>query len=161
MDASDCGWGPGIDYTVVSKTRYQAMISEGDFSMSFACDAIAVGTAVCTVNQSGGNDPMGLTTATLSGTDADFLTASIVQGASLLKGGAASAAASTTAGSGSAKPTGPSMTTSGTQSSPSHASGSASASGSAPATASKGAAARYGVEGSALVMFAGAAALML
>lgn len=157
VDETECGWGPGVDYTVISQTRYEAMVSVEGFSMGFACDAIASGNAVCTVTQSG-TETM---TATLSGTDAAFITASVVQGASLLSGGAASAMVSATGSAGSAQSTSGLMVATGSSPAPSGVSMTPSASHSGSAAEHTGAAARFGIEGSALAALVGAAAFML
>jgi hypothetical protein len=163
-DSSDCGWGTGLDYTVISGTRYQAQMSAEDVSMSLGCDYNSqAANMVCTVNQGGGNDDTsGPVTATLTGSEISFISATVVEGASLLSGGAATATGAPV--SSAARASSGLKTASGSAPSASRTSGSgasASISGSAPVTASTGAAARFGVEGSALVVLAGAAALML
>jgi hypothetical protein len=143
-------------------------MTDDSVSMSLGCDYNSKATEMtCTVNQSGGNDDTGgePVTAVLSGTDVQFLSATVVKGAELLTqsgtavpvstGGAESSARSASTGL---------MTASGTAPATSIASSSESmptASGSAPATASTGAAVRYGIEGSALLALAGAAVMML
>jgi hypothetical protein len=151
-----------------------------DISMSLGCDYNSQATEMsCTVNQSGGNDPTDgqPVTAVLSGADVQFLSASVVKGADLLTAGGSAAptrtggAASTTVvtsaesastglmmASGSAPAT---MTSMASASKSASKSGSVTSSGSAPATASAGAAVRYGIEGSAFLALAGAAALVL
>lgn len=183
----DCGWGPGLDVTILSQTRFQAEMSTEGVSMSLGCDYNKkVIQMTCTVAQQGGNDdtqgkPI---TATLSKADVKFLTATVVVGQSLLDGSAsgsatstkasaapqstaspAIAAATTTSASASAKSTGL-MTLSGSASSTgaaSASSASATKSGSASASApeSTGAATKYGIESSALLALVGAAALHL
>jgi hypothetical protein len=174
VDSSDCGWGPGLDVTILSQSRFQAEMTDDSFSISLGCDYNSKATEMtCTVNQSGGNDDTGgePVTAVLSGTDVQFLSASVVKGAELLTqsgnagpvstGGAES---STTASAAARSASTGLMTASGTAPVTSVASGSGfmpTASGSAPATASTGAAVRYGIEGSALLALAGAAVVML
>jgi hypothetical protein len=125
----------------------------------------------CTYNQSGGNNDTGgqPVTADLSGTDVEFLSATIVKGAELLS--ATGSAASTSNG----RPASTTIVTSATSASTglmmaigsapakmtSMASASPTASGSSPATASTGAAVKFGIEGSALLALVGAAALVL
>jgi len=162
-------------------------------SMSLGCDYNKKQVEMtCTVNQEGGNDDTGgkPVTATLSGDDVEFLTASVVAGKSLLEGKSSVAPSRTTAAAAketaesaeSAEPTTvatsarsastglvtASQTVSATGSMAS-ASASDSSSGmqstplasgtSVPLPESTGAAARYGIQGSALLMLAGAAAL--
>ncbi|KAL6710613.1 hypothetical protein ACN47E_008661 [Coniothyrium glycines] len=160
-DAAECGWGPGIDYTVISRTHYEASITIEDVAMSFACEAASGGQAVCTVDQAGPNS-LGAVVATLSGTDAAFITATVVQGASLLSGGTAASATSGPVSTRAPASSGGLMIASGSQPAPSGTfSAAASASGSAAAGSSTGAAARFGVRGELLVVLAGAAALVL
>jgi hypothetical protein len=176
VDSTECGWGPGLDVTILSKTRYQAQMKLEDLSMSLGCDYNSQATEMsCTVNQKGGNDDTGgqPVTAVLSGTDVEFLSATVVKGAELLSatgsatptptGSAASTTVVTSAKSAStglmmASGSAPASMTSMASASKS---GSPSASSSAHATASTGAAVKYGIEGSALLALAGAAAFML
>jgi hypothetical protein len=172
VDSTECGWGPGLDVTIISKTRYQAQMNLEDVSMSLGCDYNSKATEMsCTVNQSGGNDDTGgqPVTAVLSGTDVEFLSATIVKGAELLSatGSAAStpngrAASTTLVMSAMSASTGLMMATgSAPAKMTSMASASPIASGSGPATASTGAAVKFGIEGSALLALVGAAALVL
>lgn len=69
-------------------------------SMSLGCDYNKKQVEMtCTVNQEGGNDDTGgkPVTATLSGDDVEFLTASVVAGKSLLEGKSSVAPSTTTA----------------------------------------------------------------
>jgi len=192
-DSTECGWGPGLDVTILSQTRFQATMDADSVSMSLGCDYNKKQVEMtCTVNQEGGNDDTGgkPVTATLSGDDVEFLTASVVAGKSLLEGKSSVAPSRTTAAAAketaesaeSAEPTTvatsarsastglvtASQTVSATGSMAS-ASASDSSSGmqstplasgtSVPLPESTGAAARYGIQGSALLMLAGAAAL--
>lgn len=169
--ADECGFAAGLDVEIIGGTRYQASMSAMGVSVSYGCDGYdaAAGTMTCTAEMSGEDTQ----TAVLSGTDVNFITASVVEGASLLSGGAATASASATAASASASASASvapksSAASSGMQTSASassttahagsHASGVASATGSSAAPSSTGAAARFGIEGVALLALAGAAA---
>lgn len=182
----ECGWGPGLDVTILSQTRFQAEMSTEDVSMSLGCDYNTKKIQMtCTVNQKGGNDDTGgkAVTATLQKEDVKFLTATVVEGQSLLSGSgsgsatstrasaapqstaspAVAAATTTSASAKSAMSTG-SMTPSASMSptgmaSASSASATQSSSSSTPE--STGAATRYGIEGSALLALVGAAAFHL
>lgn len=134
-------------------------------AMSLGCDYNTKAVEMtCTASLSGGNDDTETPqTAVLSGSEVSFIPATVVEGASLLSGGAsASASASATPASQSTSlRTTVTPSASGTAAAGSQASGSGAtptASGSSPA-ASTGAAARFGIEGSALLALAGAAAL--
>jgi hypothetical protein len=167
VDSTECGWGPGLDYTIVSATHYQAQMSADSVSMSYACDHnTAASEMTCTVAMTGGNmdmaDPQ---TAVLSGTDIAFNTATILKGAEMLTGGAVVAQATGASASGSgaaAQSTGSAAAKSGLQT---DASASATGSGmraghnatsSAPLPEHTGAATRFGLEASALLVLAGA-----
>ncbi|KAF2797470.1 hypothetical protein K505DRAFT_269385 [Melanomma pulvis-pyrius CBS 109.77] len=171
-DSNDCGFGSGFEYKIVSTTIYEASMSEEGFIMTFSCDHnIKADQMTCGVSIGGdnANDP-GTTSAVLSGTDIAFLTATVTAGQELL--GAAATGAST--GAAPTVTTGastravrtfaPSLTTAastglettGTVSVTGLASG---ASGAEPPAATTNAAYRYGVEGSALLALAGAAAV--
>lgn len=171
--SDDCGWGPGLDYTILSKTKYQAQMSAGSFSMSFGCDHNTVKSEmVCGVYMSGQDFGLSVGTqlATLSKDDIIFNTATVVQGASLLSSadasgtGAASVAPKTTAAS---SPTNTGLKTSATTPNSAAASGAASTAGQASQTASgsaapaqhTGAAVKFGIDGSALLLLAGVAAV--
>lgn len=187
----DCGWGPGLDVTILSQTRFQAEMSTEGVSMSLGCDYNKKSIQMtCTVAQKGGNDDTDgkPVTATLSKEDVKFLTATVVEGQSLLSGSGsgsatstrasaapqstaspAVAAATTTSAAASAKSatsTG-SMTPSGSVSSTGVASASSSSSAlatqssSASAPESTGAATKYGIQSSALLALVAAAALHL
>ncbi|KAF1848765.1 uncharacterized protein K460DRAFT_80718 [Cucurbitaria berberidis CBS 394.84] len=161
VDSSDCGYGPGINYTVISKTRYQAVMSAGPVSVSFGCDYNTQAVEMtCTVDQKGGNDNTdGPATAILSSSEIAFISATVVEGASLLSGGGSVSATQAPKSTGAAASTSGSATASGSSAAKSQASGSATQTGSGAAASSTGAAARFGVEGSALLALAGAAAL--
>jgi hypothetical protein len=174
VDSNDCGWGPGLDVTILSQTRFQAQMTGDSFSISLGCDYNSKATEMsCTVNQSGGNDDTGgePVTGVLSGTDVQFLKASVIKGAELLtETGSASqtstgSAKSTTVASSVKSASAGLMTASGSVPATSMASGSAgsspTASGSGSAPESTGAAVRYGIEGSALLALVGAAAMVL
>jgi hypothetical protein len=161
VDSTECGWGPGLDYTIISATHYQAQMSAESVSMSFACDHnTAKSEMTCTVAMTGGNMDMAEPqTAVLSGTDVAFVTATVVAGADKLSGAGAQATAASSSGAAAAK------------SAP--ASGSAAVTGSGLMTGSSmrtsknatssailpehtGAATRFGLEASALFVLAGA-----
>ncbi|KAH7366591.1 hypothetical protein BKA66DRAFT_470552 [Pyrenochaeta sp. MPI-SDFR-AT-0127] len=132
-------------------------------SMSLGCDYNSRAIEMtCTVDQKGGNDDTdGPVTAVLSGSEVAFLSATIVEGASLLSGGAKSTEASKSAAVASTGlRSSASTTASGSATARAQASGAGASPTSSGATvASTGAAARYGVEGSALLALVGAAAL--
>lgn len=181
VDSSDCGWGPGLDATILSKTRYQATMDADKVSMSLGCDYDKKKVEMtCTVNQEGGNDDTGgePVTAVFSGEDVKFLSLTVVAGNSLLKPQTSptpSATISTTTktsvqpttvatsamsastrlmtASDMVSATASSTSTSGAQAAPT------SSNSSTALPESTGAAARFGIEGSALLMLAGAAAL--
>lgn len=160
-------------------------MTTGTISMSLGCDYNKKAVEMtCTVNQVGGNDDTGgePVTAVLSGKDVQFLEATVVEGASLLTGGGVSASASARAtgtGSGGVSSSSSSssssvsslqssstvaaastglMTASGTASSTRMSSASATGSGST-AVSTGSAAVKYGIQGSALLALAGAAAV--
>ncbi|KAL1794184.1 hypothetical protein ACET3X_007605 [Alternaria dauci] len=157
-DDTECGWGPGLDVTILSQTRFQAQMSTDVVSMSLGCDYNEQAVEMtCTVNQVGGNDDTGgqPITATLSSDDVQFLSATVVAGNSLLTD-AGSVTSSTTR---SITPTS-TMTSASTSASTSEtASAASSSSASVPVPESTGAATKYGIEGSALLALAGVAAL--
>ncbi|XP_014559682.1 hypothetical protein COCVIDRAFT_91331 [Bipolaris victoriae FI3] len=190
IDSSECGWGPGLDATILSQTRYQATMDAGGVSMSLGCDYNKKDVEMtCTVKQKGGNDDTGgePVTAVFSNDDVKFLTVDVVAGNSLLRtetSTAPSASATTTktsaqstsvatltksastgqmtvesvsetaSASSSASPS----ATMSTVSTPSIAPSPTSSQSSASVPESTGAAARFGIEGSALLVLAGAAA---
>jgi hypothetical protein len=178
-DDTECGWGPGLDVTILSQTRFQAQMSTDTVSMSLGCDYNEKAVEMtCTVNQIGGNDDTGgePITATLSSDDVQFLSATVVAGNSLLtdagsvvpsttrsaQGSSAIATTTRSPSAGLMTPSGsvvPTSTMASTSASgaTSAASGSSSASVSLPE--STGAAFKYGIEGSALFALAGVAAL--
>lgn len=147
----DCGWGPGVEYTIISKTRYQAAVSYSSSSMDLVCDYNSQKTEMaCSVGISGGTEYISAPkTATLTGSDVFFIQASVVSGASLLSDA-------------SATPTGTGFMTTAVATGSAAAGGHVSGSGAQPTGTSggkTGAAARFGLEGSALLALAGAAAL--
>lgn len=158
-DASDCGFGPGAELSIISTTIYQATLSEeGEFTMSFTCTDDAPKTELtCTISMGGpgANDP-GETSAVLSGTDAVPISAVVTAGAEMLgaaaTGGASGSASQTgmqTSVTGGAKPT-----TTGASATNAKASGTASS-----APSGTGAAYKFSVEGGALIALAGVAAV--
>ncbi|CAA9957158.1 hypothetical protein PTMSG1_00766 [Pyrenophora teres f. maculata] len=186
----ECGWGPGLDVTILSQTRFQAEMSTEGVSMSLGCDYNTKAIQMtCTVNQKGGNDDTGgkAVTATLQKEDVNFLTATVVAGQSLLsRTGSASASltstrpsaapqstaspavasATTTSASPKSASSTASMTPSASMSSSSTAMASASTASATQTSSSStpestGAATRHGIQGSALLALVGAAALHL
>ncbi|KAF2823005.1 hypothetical protein CC86DRAFT_299488 [Ophiobolus disseminans] len=93
VDSNDCGWGPGMNYTISAKTHYQVSMAYDSFAMSLACDHNTKASEMtCTVSMTGGNfDNVEPQTAVLKGSEIVFNTATIVQGRNLLSMGAASA----------------------------------------------------------------------
>ncbi|KAH7081228.1 hypothetical protein BKA63DRAFT_530355 [Paraphoma chrysanthemicola] len=163
VDSNDCGWGPGLDMTILSGTKYLASMSYDSFSMSYSCDYNTRATEMtCAVAMTGGNmDTPSPQTAVLSGSDVAFVTATVVQGAGLLSGsGAASAAPKSTPASGSGLMTdaSPSITGSGTVSAPVR-SQSGSATGSSSPAQQTGAAATFGAQISAMLAVVAAVAI--
>ena len=165
----------GLDVEIISGTRFQASMSAAGVYVSYGCDGYVAAKDIitCTAELTG-EDPQ---TAVLSGSDVSFITASVVDGASLLGGGAsatasASSSASASASAAASASVAPKSTTAAaasssmqTSASPSstthagsHASGVASATASSAAPESTGAAARFGIEGAALLALAGVAA---
>ncbi|USP74903.1 uncharacterized protein yc1106_02177 [Curvularia clavata] len=178
VDSSDCGWGPGLDATILSQTRYQATMAADTVSMSLGCDYDKKKVEMtCTVNQEGGNDDTGgePVTAVFSGQDVQFLSLTVVEGNSLLRPKTSATPSATTTKT-SAQPTAVatsamsastglmtasdtvSTTASPASTSDAQAAPTSSKSSVAPPE-STGAAAKFGIEGSALLMLAGAAAL--
>ncbi|EAT89718.2 hypothetical protein HBH56_018640 [Parastagonospora nodorum] len=108
VDSDECGWGPGLDYTIISNTHYQAYMSAASVSMSFACDHNTQASEMtCTVAMTGGDmDLGGPQTAVLKGDEISFNQATIVGGASLLSNSPAQATpAAGASGSASAQAT--------------------------------------------------------
>jgi len=168
IDSTECGFGSGFEYKIISTTIYQASMSELGFIMTFSCDHnIKKDAMSCEVSLGGSNanDP-GTTSAVIPVDPSEFLTATVTAGEELLDaeatGVAASAAskASTavalTAASSATVTSRASLQTTATVSTTALASG---ASGAEPAAQTTNAAYRYGVEGSALLALAGAAAM--
>jgi len=170
--SDECGFAMGLDVEIISGTRFQASMSAVGISVSYGCDGYdtAKDVMTCTAELSGEDTQ----TAVLSGSDVSFITASVVEGASLLSGGAsatASASATATAAASTSvvpkKSSTAAAASSGMQTSASapstthagsHASGVASATASIAAPENTGAAARFGIEGAALLALAGVAA---
>jgi hypothetical protein len=153
----ECGWGAGLDYTVISTTIYEITMEVPDqMTMSVSCDHNTKQSKIaCDVSVGGQMAIPGSSLLELTGSEIQFVTASVT-GGSVPK--ASNTADETTPATSSATPS----ATSGTAalaSSGEEASGSPTASGSAPQDTS--AAYKYGIEGSALVALAGAAALNL
>jgi hypothetical protein len=102
VDSTNCGWGPGLDYTIISNTHYQAQMSYDSVAMSFACDHNTQASEMtCTVSMQGGNTDTDIpATAVLKGSQISFNKATVVQGASLLTQATPAAAAAGTTGPG-------------------------------------------------------------
>jgi hypothetical protein len=145
--SEECGWGPGLEYTVISTTVYQAtMVQPDEFTMTFSCQHDTQESKVgCNVSLGGpsANNPAS-SELTLTGSEIVFATAMVVEG-DVPKTTGTAGATSTSSGSAAPASTGAPQ------------SGSPTASGSAPQDTSG--AYKYGVEGSALLALAGAAAL--
>ncbi|OAL51568.1 hypothetical protein IQ07DRAFT_585943 [Pyrenochaeta sp. DS3sAY3a] len=160
---SECGWGPGLEYSIISGTHYQASFSYDTFSMSFGCDYNTKATEMtCSASTSIGDEQSdSAQTAVFSSSEISFVTATVVEGASLLGGASATPAPSSArVASTAASLASSTLSPSASGSARSQASGSGSSpSSSASSPASTGAAARFGIEGSALLALAGAAAL--
>jgi len=171
--SDECGFAMGLDVEIISGTRFQASMSAAGVYVSYGCDGYdaAKDIITCTAELTG-EDPQ---TAVLSGSDVSFITASVVDGASLLSGGAratASASPSASASAAASASVAPKSSTAAAASSSmqtsasapstthagSHASGVASATASIAAPENTGAAARFGIEGAALLALAGVAA---
>ncbi|KAF2023837.1 hypothetical protein EK21DRAFT_105064 [Setomelanomma holmii] len=160
VDSTDCGWGPGLDYTILSGTKYLASLSYDSISMSFSCDHNTKASEMtCAVAMTGGNmDTPTPETAVLKGSDVSFITATIVQGANLLSGsGAASAAPKSTPAASSGLMTDASSSPTGRVSG-SAGSASRSATGTASPAQQTGAATSVGIKVSALLAVAGVVA---
>lgn len=164
VDASNCGYGPGLDYTIVSGTHYQAQMSAAKVSMSYACDYNSKATEMtCTVAMTGGNvDVSEPQTAVLKGDEVKFNTATVVQGASLLSGASGATASSGAAASTSATPKATPATTGGLMVAATSpvATGSMKPTGATPSTSGQaaqhtGAATRLSLQNSALLALAG------
>jgi hypothetical protein len=170
--SEDCGFGQGFRYSIISTTAYQASIVDEDaFTISFSCDHNTQAEQLTCAVSVGGDDvssgtdfgDAGTTTSVLSGTDIASFSATVTAGAELLS-------ASGVAQSGSAQPSGSSAASSpGSRTLTASPSGTAAAGSQASSTGASatgtaapqhtGAAYRFGVEGSALLALAGAAAL--
>jgi hypothetical protein len=162
VDSTECGYGPGLNYTILSKTIYKASMSFDSIDISLACDYnTQASEATCTVSMAGDDEGSGLQTAVLKGGEAKFNTATIVEGANLLSGGAASATPSATpAASAGASGASPTPTGTGAQSAKSATSGVASSgTGTASPAQQTGAAARIGLQYGAVIAIAVVAAL--
>ncbi|KAF2462833.1 uncharacterized protein BDR25DRAFT_308109 [Lindgomyces ingoldianus] len=157
VDSSDCGFGPGLAFSIISTTIYEAVMSESDFTMSVSCEHnLQKSEMPCFVSNGGegANDP-GTTTETFSGSEIGFLTATVTAGAEKLSATASGAQSSdmvTSIGTSGSASAAKSPTASGAS-----ATASGSATGSAASASSTGAAYRFGVEGGALLALAGAA----
>jgi hypothetical protein len=154
VDMNDCGWGVGFDYTIISKSHYQAQLTFDSATLSFGCDYnTAKADMTCVVDE--GTGPA---TSVLSGSEISLNHATVVQGAELLSASGSASVAPKTTGAAVATKTGVQMSGSASVTGSTASKASSSATGSAAAVQTTGAAARYGVQGSALLIFAGAAA---
>ena len=87
----------GLDVEIISGTRFQASMSAAGVYVSYGCDGYVAAKDIitCTAELTG-EDPQ---TAVLSGSDVSFITASVVDGASLLGGGASATASASSSAS--------------------------------------------------------------
>ncbi|PSN72491.1 hypothetical protein BS50DRAFT_253214 [Corynespora cassiicola Philippines] len=153
VDSTECGWGPGVDYSILDSTRYEASMSEGSFSLSFGCDHNTQKQEMACEAFMGSET----TEMTLTGTEIVFLTATLTDASA---SASSSAAASTTASASAAAS--PTLSSSADATAPASGAGAtptASTTGSASPAESTGGAYRFSVQGSALLALAGAAAL--
>lgn len=144
-DSSECGWGNGLEYSIISTTIYQASLTIPGGTMTFSCDHETKESKIeCDVSVGGPSANMPASSQlTLTGSEILYGTAMVVEGE-----------VPKTTGAGGATPTSDSAAPASTGA---DASGSPTASGSQPQDTS--AAYKYGIEGSALLALAGAAAL--
>nr|QSQ85920.1 NRPS [Preussia typharum] len=158
-DSTECGWGPGLHYSILTGTRYKAtMVDAQSATMTMNCDHDKQNSAIyCdySVGGAGAENPIS-TTLNFSGTEIQSVTATVTKGAELLTK-EASATEGLTVIEGSKTPTAsmPTVTGSGITG---VATPIVTQSGVAPSQ-STGAAYRFGVEGSAVLALVGAAAL--
>ncbi|KAH7113247.1 hypothetical protein B0J11DRAFT_446042 [Dendryphion nanum] len=149
FDETECGWGPGLEYTVISSTIYKGTISEPGVTMTFSCDDnIKKEEVTCGVSVGGSAAEMAYTSNVVwAKTDVARINATITAGAEKLAAqtGIQSTPIATS-------------TTSSTAAAGSQASNTK-ASSTSGLVESTGAAYKFGVEGSALFALAGAAAL--
>ena len=155
VDSTECGWGDGLDVSIIDGTKYQATMKGDTFDMSIDCDWNAKATQMTCVADLGDNK----TTGTLSGADITFATASVVEGADLLTAAATPTPTADASQAPKSSATTAAAVSTGLKPSASAAANSASATSSASLPDSTAAAARFGIEGSALLALAGAAAL--
>ncbi|KAF2279799.1 uncharacterized protein EI97DRAFT_430814 [Westerdykella ornata] len=152
VDSTECGWGMGLEYTVISTTIYKAtMKEEGRFTMSFSCNHDTAKSEVsCGVTQTG-EQYTGATELVLAGSDIAFATASIT-GTTTTKNGQENMPTGTASTGAGASTSGAGTSASGAQASGSKTTGPA-------APGNTGAAYKPGFERLALVTLAGAAVL--
>jgi hypothetical protein len=152
-DSNDCGWGPGLEYSVISTTIYQAtMVQPDEFTMTFSCNHQTKESSIaCDVSIGGPEANMPASSQlTLTGSEISFATAVVAEGEIPKTTGGAGA--TPTSGTAAPASTGTAPASTGAESS-----GTPTASGSQPEDTS--AAYKYGIEGSALLALAGAAAM--
>lgn len=152
-DLTECGWGPGLEYSIISTTIYQAtMVQLDEFTMTFSCNHQTKESSVaCDVSVGGPEANMPASSQlTLTGTEIQFVTAVVAEGEIPKTTGGATATATSASAAPASTGTAPAST--GAESS-----GTPAASGSQPEDTS--AAYKYSIEGSALLVLAGAAAI--
>ncbi|KAL5117031.1 hypothetical protein ACEQ8H_005118 [Pleosporales sp. CAS-2024a] len=152
---SECGWGPGLDYTIISQTHYEAHLSAASVSLSFACDHNTLASQMtCTVSMAGGAlDDASPQTAVLDADQFSFTHATIVAGANLLATASAHASPAATPS--------PAVSTPAATRSPARSAASSalqSATGSAAPAQHTGAASQLDFQASALLVVVGAVA---
>ncbi|KAF1994648.1 hypothetical protein P154DRAFT_581597 [Amniculicola lignicola CBS 123094] len=154
FDSNNCGFGPGLSYSIISQTEHKGAMSDSGFTMTYACTQNAgMSEMSCGISMGGSeaNDP-GTTDLVLSGTDysAAWLPATLTAGVAKLSASASVAPESTGGGelveSLSVTPVA------------STGSGVAATTGSGAAASSTGAAYKIGVEGGVLLALVGGAA---
>jgi hypothetical protein len=153
FDDTECGWGPGVDFTAISSTIFKGTMMMSDFTMTYSCDHNTKEKAMtCDASIGGsGADFQTSEVAVLKGTDATMLTATLTAGAEKLSA-ATGAAASTTGGvKATASQTGLATVSGGRA-----AASGANSTGTGLPPQSTGAAGRFVVEGSALLVLMGA-----
>lgn len=142
-NSTECGWGPGLEYSVISNTIYKGtMLEEGRFTMTFSCDEnIPKQEVTCGVSV-GGEQGIYTSDVVWAKSEVARINATITAGAEklLAQTAAQTSLQSTPTSTGSGTATAGSSATSGLPQ-------------------STGAAYKFGVEASALFALVGAAAL--
>ncbi|KAF2014546.1 hypothetical protein BU24DRAFT_216402 [Aaosphaeria arxii CBS 175.79] len=154
-DDTECGWGPGLELTVISSATFVGTMKAPQVTMTYSCEGKKNEksmTCDASIGGAGANSPMS-ENAVLSGTDAQTATAQVTAGWDKLSATTGAASSSVKTSASPAPTTGPAATAS-------QASATAGSSTVASAqTTETGAAYQLGVKGSALFALAGAAAL--